>query len=190
MNDADLVRDFRNGNREAFAELVRRYSRPVTMTILGIVRDNEAAKDISQHVFLKAFEKLSGFMFASSFKTWLYRIAINSARDHLRRRKRDFTVELNEHEPEPGPSASERLEQLRMRSLLRAAMEELPEKQRLTLQLRIYDEMDYKEIAGVLGGTEGSARVNFFQAVKTLRKKIGGIDEKTYVRKSRGAAGS
>jgi len=186
MNDADLVRDFRNGNREAFAELVRRYSRPVTMTILGIVRDNEAAKDISQHVFLKAFEKLSGFMFASSFKTWLYRIAINAARDHLRRRKYDFTAELNDYVADPGRPPGVRLEEHSTQLLVRSAIEELPEKQRLTLQLRIYDEMDYKEIARVLGGTEGGARVNFFQAVKTLRKKIGGIDEKAHMRKSRG----
>ena len=66
MNDEELVREFRKGNRDAFAELVNRYSRPLTMMILRIVRDAEEAKDISQAVFLKAYEGLSGFMMASS----------------------------------------------------------------------------------------------------------------------------
>jgi len=70
-------------------------------------------------------------------------------------------------------SSYDRLERAQVVSRLRQAIEELPEKQRLTLQLRIYEEMDYQEIAGVLGGNAGSARGNFFQAVKTLRVKLG-----------------
>ena len=173
MNDADLVKEFRKGNKEAFSELVRRHSRPLTMMIFRLVRDEEEARDISQKAFLNAYEGLPRFMMASSFKTWLYRIAINATRDHLRRRKPPAETEFLEQVPDPGQSPAERVERDIDRRRLREAIEELPEKQRLTLQLRIYEEMDYKEIARILGGTAGSARGNFFQATRKLREMLG-----------------
>ncbi|MBM3300423.1 MAG: hypothetical protein FJY85_10750, partial [Deltaproteobacteria bacterium] len=86
MTDEELVRQFRRGSREAFSELVRRHSRPLTMMIVRLIRDEEEAKDISQKVFLKAYEGLPRFMMASSFKTWLYSIAVNTVTDHKRKR--------------------------------------------------------------------------------------------------------
>lgn len=172
MNDAELVKQFKKGNREAFSELVRRHSRPLTLLILKMVRDPEEARDISQNVFLKAFEALPRFMMASSFKTWLYKIAVNAVTDHVRKRKPNVEPEALERLVDPARSASDRLEELRCLELLRQAVERLPEKQRATLQLRIYEDMDYNEIARVLGGTAGGARGNFFQAVKTLRKAL------------------
>ena len=175
MTDEELVKDFRRGNREAFSELVRRHSEPLTLTLLRMVRDPEEAKDLSQTAFLRAYEKMSGFMMASSFKTWLYRIAVNAAKDHMRSRKSRIYVELSEDLPHNGKSHDEHLEQADLRVRLRKAVEELPDKQRITLQLRMYEGMDYKEISRILGGTEGAARVNFFQATKTLREKLGRI---------------
>lgn len=78
-----------------------------------------------------------------------------------------------ERVPDTAESAPERLDKKRHLMTLRKAMEELPEKQRLTLQLRIYEQLEYKEIAQILGGTSGSARGNFFQAVKSLKEKLG-----------------
>jgi RNA polymerase sigma-70 factor (ECF subfamily) len=177
MNDSDLVSEFRRGNREAFSELVRRHSKPLTMMILRMIRDPEEARDISQMVFLKAFEGLPRFMMASSFKTWLYRIAINAVKDHLRRRRAGADNGIVEHLPDPAPSQSQRLEDVRYVQHLRQAIDQLPEKQRLTLQLRIYEEMDYKEIAAIMGGTPGRARANFFQASRKLRDLLGQYHE-------------
>ena len=179
MTDADLVREFRNGNREAFSRLVERYARPLTTMILRIVRDPEDAKDISQTAFLKAYEGLPAFMSASSFKTWLYRIAINAARDHLRKRspqrcRRRVWMRSRRKTSQPG----NKLEKARHLRKLREAVAELPEKQRLTLQLRVYETMDYKQIATMLGGTEAGARGNFFQAIRALRNKLGVANEK------------
>lgn len=179
MNDADLVKEFRRGNRDAFSELVRKYSKPLTMMILKIVRDREAAKDISQTVFLKAFEGLPRFMMASSFKTWLYRIAINAITDHTRKRTPPPETEMVEQIADTSLSPSERVEKDLYVKHLREAIAQLPEKQRLTLQLRIYEEMDYKEIARILGGTAVAARGNFFQATKTLRRILEKYYEKT-----------
>ena len=172
MNDAELVKQFKKGNREAFSELVRRHSKALTLLILKMVRDPEEARDISQEAFLKAYEALPRFMMASSFKTWLYRIAVNAVTDHLRKRKPDADPEVLERLVDPARSASDRLEHLRFLDRLRQAVDRLPEKQRATLQLRIYEDMDYREIARVLGGSTGAARGNFFQAVKTLRKGL------------------
>jgi RNA polymerase sigma-70 factor (ECF subfamily) len=173
MNDADLLREFRNGNKEVFSELVSRYSKPLTMMILRIVRDPEDARDISQMAFLKAYEGLHKFMMVSSIKTWLYTIALNAMRDHLRKRKAILVPDMLDQLVDPAEPAEEALDRERKLERIRRALDTLPEKQRLTVQLRIYEEMDYKEIAKVLGGTEGGARGNFFQAVKSLREKLG-----------------
>lgn len=177
MTDADLVKRFRRGDRDAFDELVRRHARPLTIALLGILRDEEDAKDISQTALLKAYNGLPRFMAASSFKTWLYRIAFNAARDHLRRRRRHDSEEI-ETIPAGNPSAGESIDADRRRARLREAIERLPEKQRLTLQLRVYEEMDYQEIERILGGTPGTGRANFFQAVRTLRRTMGADNEK------------
>jgi RNA polymerase sigma-70 factor, ECF subfamily len=173
MNDADLIKEFRKGNTEAFSELVNKYSRPLTMTILRIIRDAEEAKDISQMVFLKAYEGLPRFVMASSFKTWLYSIALNTARDHLRKRRPVQIADALDTLIDPSEPVGDRLDKERNLVKLREAIEALPLKQRLTLQLRIYEEMDYEEIAKMVGGSAGSARVNFFQAAKTLKEKLG-----------------
>jgi RNA polymerase sigma-70 factor, ECF subfamily len=173
MNDADLIKEFRKGSTEAFSELVKKYSRPLTMTILRIIRDAEEAKDISQMVFLKAYEGLPRFVMASSFKTWLYSIALNTARDHLRKRRPVQITDALDTLIDPSEPAGDRLDKERNLAKLREAIEELPPKQRLTLQLRIYEDMDYEEIAKMIGGSAGSARVNFFQAAKTLKEKLG-----------------
>ena len=173
MHDADLVTAFRNGRKEAFDELVRRYAKPLTLMILRMVRDEEEAKDLSQAAFLKAYQGLPRFMRASSFKTWLWSIGINAAKDHLRKRKHESDAEVTDHLEDPAESPAEQLDSARNSARLRKLVAELPEKQRLTLQLRVYEGMDYKAIATVLGGSEGGARVNFFQAAKTLREKLG-----------------
>jgi RNA polymerase sigma-70 factor (ECF subfamily) len=175
MNDADLVDAFRRGEAEAFSELVRRHSKPLTMMILRIVRDQEEAKDLSQLTFIKAYEGFPRFARASSFKTWLYSIAMNAVRDHLRKKRPPMVTEVLERLPDPMEPAPERLDKERQIMKVRNAMEELPQKQRFTVQLRIYEGLDYKEIAKILGGTAGSARGNFFQAVKSLREKLGSI---------------
>ncbi|MDQ7781511.1 MAG: sigma-70 family RNA polymerase sigma factor [Desulfomonilaceae bacterium] len=173
MNDEALVRAFRNGSDEAFTELVRRHSRPLTTMILRITRDEEEAKDISQTVFMKAYTGLSRFIMASSFKTWLYSIALNAVRDHLRRRRPQISSEDVEGLADHAASTGERLDRARMLKRVREAIEDLPRKQRLTLEMRIYEGMEYSRIAASLGGTAGGARANFFHAVKALRQRLG-----------------
>lgn len=178
MKDEELVKQFRNGSKEAFGELVRRHSRPLAMMILRIVRDEEETRDISQSVFLRAYEAIPRFMMASSFKTWLYSIALNAVRDHLKRRSPVIACDAPDELPDPSQTPAEQLEKAHQYAALRKLVEELPMKQRLTLQLRLYEGMDYTEIAQVLGGTAAGARSNFFHAVKTLRGQVKSNHEK------------
>jgi RNA polymerase sigma-70 factor, ECF subfamily len=172
MDDADLVKAFRRGDETAFSALVQKHAKPLTMMLLRIVKDPEEAKDISQTAFLKAYEGLSRFMSASSFKTWLYKIALNAARDQLRKAKPGFVPDAADRLVDPADPPGERLDRARYLERMRQAVDELPEKQRLTLQLRVYEELDYDEIAKIVGGTASGARANFFQATRTLRQKL------------------
>ena len=173
IKDEELVKEARKGSKDAFSELVRRHSKPLTMMVLRLVRDEEDARDISQKVFLSAYQGLPRFIMASSFKTWLYSIAMNAVRDHLRKRNPVMIPDVADQLPDPAESPADQLEKAHYLARLRRAMETLPLKQRLTLQLRVYEAMDYKGIARILGGTAGGARGNFFQAVKTLRERLG-----------------
>ncbi len=177
MDDAFLVKQFISGDKEVFSELVEKYSRPITMMILKMLRDPEETKDLSQQVFLKAYEGLSGFSGASSFKTWLYAIAVNSARDRLRARKQMVTLEDAPEIADSAKSVSELIHEKNTTMKLREGIAQLPEKQRLALQLRVYEEMDYKKIAEIMQCSEGSARANFFQATKSLKRMLVGQNE-------------
>lgn len=172
MDDTELLKESRQGNHDAFSQLVQRHERPLTMMIFKMVRDLEEAKDLSQTVFLKAFEGLPRFLSASSFKTWLYKIALNAVRDHLRKSKPVMVSAYLEDVPDPSDPPYEQLDKARDLKRMREAVEQLPEKQRLTLQLRVYEGLDYRDIAAIMGGTEGAARGNFFQAVKSLRETL------------------
>ena len=140
MTDEELVNSAREGDRDAFNILVERYAKPLTMMILRMVKDAEDARDISQHVFLKAYERLPLFRNSSSFKTWLYKVAINTVTDHLRRRKPDFLTVISTTLWTPSIrlrqlATMEKEQELRIRT----AVQDLPEKQRMTLQLRVYE---------------------------------------------------
>ena len=153
--------------RRFFPNLSVGYSKPLTMMILRLVRDPEEAKDISQMAFLRAYEGLHKFMMVSSIKTWLYTIALNAMRDHLRKRKVTLVPDMLDQLVDPAEPTEESLDRARNLERIRKALETLPEKQRLTVQLRIYEEMDYKEIAKVLGGTEGGSTRQFLSGCKS-----------------------
>jgi RNA polymerase sigma-70 factor (ECF subfamily) len=173
--DAALVARFRAGDRGAFDELVRRYQRPLYYLALRYVRIEADAKDLAQRTFIKVLGALPGFRADSSFRTWLYRIAINLCLNHLRDRKREeVRAELGEALPAPQTSGEGALIDRERGARLREAIAELPPKQRMVLELRIYDELPFREVAELAGCSENSAKVNFHHAVKRLRSIVHG----------------
>jgi len=172
MTDEELLNCVRAGDREAFCRLVDKYAKPLTMMILRMVKDREDARDISQHVFLRAYERLPHLLNPSSFKTWLYKMAVNAVRDHLRKPRRTFVPDVLDGLADPSDSAACLLEKEHDKRRIRAAIQDLPLKQRMTLQLRVFEGLDYEQIAQILGGRANGAKGNFFHAVKSLKQKL------------------
>jgi len=172
-SDAELVVRARAGHRPAFEALVRRYQKPLYFFCLRYVHDHDAATDLAQRTFIKALEKMDELRDARIFRSWLYRIGGNLALNHLRDNARFVEEAAGPGEEETAPEAESQLVAAEDAVTLRRAVAELPTKQRLTLELRIYEELSFKDIAEALDTTEGAAKVNFHYAVRRLRALLG-----------------
>lgn len=160
------------GDRGAFGELVRRYEKRVYYMGLRNLRDGDESWDFSQEVFLRAYRGIQTFRGASSFKTWLYAIAMNLLRNYIRTKKRSETVPLDGQDiPVDADHASD-TSRSEVSELLQTAIGRLPYMQRMALTLRIYDDLSHREIAEILGTSEGSVKVNFHYALKALKRSI------------------
>lgn len=173
--DADLLDAFRAGDLKAFEALVRRYQRPVLAIARRFARDEDDAEDLAQRAFINASERASGWR-GGSFKSWLFRIVVNLAKNHLRDISRfDRTEEAQEHELESSaPSAEDRIARTQQQEALRNAITRLPRRQREVLLLRIDGDLPFAEIAATLGITEVNAKVNFHHAVQRLKRLLRG----------------
>jgi RNA polymerase sigma-70 factor (ECF subfamily) len=132
---------------------------------------------VTQQVFVRAFRALDGFRGAASVRSWLYRIAINCALSWLRDHRREQPAEIGEDaltEDNPAPA---RLSASDDRARLRAAIAQLPPKQKLVLELRVFDDLAFREVADLADCSENTAKVNFHYAVKRLRDILGGDHE-------------
>jgi RNA polymerase sigma-70 factor (ECF subfamily) len=169
-SDADLLDAFRAGDARAFEVLVRRYQRPVLSIARRFSADNDDAEDLAQRAFINAAQRAGGWR-GGSFKSWLFRIVVNLAKNHVRDTARfDRSEEAQEHEATPTEAdAHQRLEAAEQQQELRAAIAKLPRRQREVLLLRVDGDLPFAEIAQTLGITEVNAKVNFHHAVKRLK---------------------
>ena len=169
-SDSELLEAFRSGDVRAFESLVRRYQRPVLAIARRFTRDEDDAEDLGQRAFINAAQRAGGWR-GGSFKSWLFRIVVNLAKNHLRDISRfDRSEEAHEEESEPtAPNAHQRLEDREQQGVLREAVARLPRRQREVLLLRIDGDLPFAEIASALGITETNAKVNFHHAVQKLK---------------------
>jgi RNA polymerase sigma-70 factor, ECF subfamily len=174
--DRSLLEDCRNGDHSAFDVFVRRHQRSVWHLIRRYVKNDSDAYDVTQQVFLRAFRGLAGFRGDSLPRSWLLRIAINCSLTWLRDRGRRYEdLSDNSFEMIQMPDAGDNLQgvQAQQRSeQLRAAVTQLPTKQRQVVELRIFDELSMAEIADICQCTENAAKVNFHHAIKRLREIV------------------
>lgn len=174
-SDEALLAAFRGGDTRAFEALVRRYQRAA----LGIARrfcdDLDEAEDLAQRAFINASQRAGGWR-GGSFKSWLFTIVVNLARNHVRDRSRfDRSEAAQEKEGEPVEAdADARIEGRQQREALRQAIGKLPKRQREVLLLRIDGDLPFAEIASTLGITEVNAKVNFHHAVQKLKGLLAG----------------
>ena len=163
--DAALVVQAKQGDPHAFDELVYRHQEAVMNLARRIVADTDAAQDILQEVIIKAYRSLERFRGEASFATWLYRIAINETRAHLRREKR----RAHGHE-----QLAERLQGTGHADVddgpLMLLLQELPEKHRVTLALFYLQELSLAEIARTMGAPLGTVKAWLSRGRKKLRE--------------------
>ena len=173
--DLDLVEKFERGDITAFDLLVNKYQNKIYDIAYRYTRNVEDAYDLSQEIFERAFKSLRGFRRKSSFYTWLYRIAVNACIDHGRQRSRFKAIPIEEwassHEPlSTGPSyspaASVELQELRHQ--IAKAIDQLPPKQRTVFILKRQEGLSMKEIARILGRSEGTIKAHLSHATHKL----------------------
>jgi RNA polymerase sigma-70 factor (ECF subfamily) len=172
--DLELVDRFRRGESAAFDSLVRRHQKGVWRMVRRYVRSEADAADITQQVFVRAFRGLAGFRGAASVRSWLYRIAIHCALSWIRDHKREQPAEIEESALVEAPAAPARIADGQENQRLRAAIARLPPKQKLVLELRVFDDLSFREVAELADCSENTAKVNFHYAVKRLRDILGG----------------
>jgi len=175
--DHELAERFRAGDRPAFDLLVRRHQKGMWRLILRYVKRDADAADVTQLAFVRAFRGLATFRGTATVRSWLYRIAINCALSWLRDHRREQPAEIAEDaltEDNPAPA---QLSADDDRAWLRQAIEQLPPKQKLVLELRVFDDLSFREVAELAECSENTAKVNFHYAVKRLRDILGGDHE-------------
>jgi len=189
--DRDLVQRVQKGDKSAFDLLVRKYQYKIIKLISRYVHDPNEALDVSQEAFLKAYRALPGFRGESAFYTWLYRIAINTAKNYLVaqsrrppgsdiRRPPGSDIDAQEAEQYEGQSflkEYETPERLLLKDEIAATVfkviEELPEDLRTAITLRELEGMSYEEIAQTMGCPIGTVRSRIFRARESIDVKLG-----------------
>lgn len=171
-DDLKLIQEFKNGNEQAFNQLVLRYQEKIYWIVRRMIGNHDEADDITQNVFIKAYHSLKKFKGESSFYTWIYRIAINLSLNEIRRKKLRQVLSLGEHDSAYHQSQDlqplEQLEKEEQRMLIQQAIDLLPEKQKKVFVLRYYEELPYEEISRILGTSVGGLKANYFFAVKKI----------------------
>jgi RNA polymerase sigma-70 factor (ECF subfamily) len=160
------------GDAEALGELVRRHQGVVFRYLLARTGDEDLAADLAQETFLKAFRSLDRFRGEAAFRTWLLAIARNEMLGGHRRTGRRGEESLDDRAAlvDDRPGADEKVVQDDEVARVRRLMDRLPEKQRLSVWLRLYDGLSFREVAEATDSTEGAARVNYFHGIRKLRE--------------------
>ncbi len=175
MDEKALIERSMTGDAEAFATLAGNYGREIFTFIYRMTGNIQDAEDIAQQCFAKAFTAMASFRGDSSLRTWLYRIASNECSTFIRRRRpvdeiTDNTAPLGDDGRDSvGPADLIRTETI---DAAAKAILSLPEKQRVVVTLRIYENLSYREIAEISGIPEESAKVNFHYGIGAIRRRL------------------
>lgn len=156
--------------REAFGEVINRFTEPLYWQIRRLVTDHENANDLLQNTFMKAWMSIEHFRGEARLSTWLYKIAINEAITFLAREKRRTTLSLDDPDSTIASTveADTYTDGDRLAAELREAVETLPEKQRIVFNMKYYDDMKYEDMSSILGTSVGALKASYHLAVKKI----------------------
>lgn len=176
--DSELVQHCQAGDMSAFQELVCRYQQKIFTVIVGLLRNRDDALEVAQETFFRAYRKLKSFQGDSTFYTWLYRIAVNTAIDAQRRQNRNplefresmdaIMQERNEVAKDPFADVHDK----ELRTKLLQAINDLTPEHRAVIVLRSLEGLSYKDIGKVLGCSEGTVMSRLHYARKKLQEKL------------------
>lgn len=183
VDDHALVVAARKGDRAAFRTLFDRYHRRAYALAFGVVRHQDDAMDVVQDAFIKAHKYLDKFEGNSSFYTWLYRIVMNLAIDHLRKHRRVKPVELDEQKLDDGSddallprilggNPGRALLDKEIRARIDQALEQLSDNHRTVLVMRELEGLSYEEMATAMACSKGTIMSRLFHARKNMQKRL------------------
>ena len=181
LNESDIIRQCKNGNREAFNILVETYQSKVINMAYGMLSNQEDAYDAAQEVFIKIYRNIERFEAKSSLSTWIYRITVNVCNDFLRKRTRtaqtislypesedDKPIEIKDDAPTP----HEHVEITETQALVRKALDEISEEFKTVIVLYDIEGLSYDEISAILKCPVGTIKSRLNRARKALKKKL------------------
>lgn len=185
VSDERLLELSQQGDVSAFEELVRRYKDRIFNTVYRIIGQLEDAHEVALDVFVKAYRHLDAFRGEAHIYTWLYRIAVNLAKNRLRdgaRMGRNLGVSLENMKEDPASIASSgkqstnspraRAEVKELEEALQSCLNELPDELRTVFVLRVFEDLSYKEISQIMDCPEGTVKSRLNQARSLLRRRL------------------
>lgn len=185
--DRQLVERVKRGDKRAFDVLVLKYQHKIVGLVSRYLRDQDEVVDVTQEAFIKAYRALPRFRGDSAFYTWLYRIAINTAKNHLvskSRRPPDTDVDIGEGEFQDNSAVLRDIENPenalatdQLETVVYKAIDDLPEELKVAVTLREFEGLSYEDIAEVMECPVGTVRSRIFRAREAIEKKIAAIDQ-------------
>ncbi|MFC1859017.1 sigma-70 family RNA polymerase sigma factor [Thermodesulfobacteriota bacterium] len=188
LGDADLVRSFQGGRKEAFDTLVMRHKDKVFNLCYRFLGDYQEASDMAQEIFIKVYRSLKKFRFESAFSTWVYRIAVNTCKNRLkslefRFKKRIMRIGNPEPSEAHNPSVEladesspmTELEQKERSLMIQRAIDSLPAKKKTVVVLRDIEGLSYEEIANITGFNLGTVKSTLARARFDLKERLRGM---------------
>jgi len=183
--DKQLVERVQRGDKKAYDLLVLKYQHKIVGLVSRYLRDQDEVLDVTQEAFIKAYRALPRFRGDSAFYTWLYRIAINTAKNHLvskSRRPPDTDLDIDESEYFESTGALREIENPenalateQLKSVVYQAIDDLAEDLKAAVTLREFEGLSYEEIAEVMNCPVGTVRSRIFRAREAIEKKIAAI---------------
>jgi RNA polymerase sigma-70 factor (ECF subfamily) len=170
--DHHILERVKKGDRQAFSNLVLKHQKALLRIVLRMTGETTLAEDVVQEAFMKAFEKLDTFEGRSSFKSWLFQIGVNTARNKLRSR-RDPHVDIDKVDVSVAHHQELDLARIDLRTLIQTEVNKLPLKQKTALSLRIYEDLSFAEIADIMECPYDTAKANYRHALIKLKNKLG-----------------
>lgn len=170
ITDMALCESVKSGDSKAFSELVLRHQQSLLRLCMRFTSSQDLAEDVVQEAFIKAYNKLDTFEGRSSFKSWLFQIAVNTAKNKLRSAK--DTMSLDQIQISINEGADRGIQRSNIKEMLLNYVDQLPEKQKMALTMRVYEDLSFKEIADVMDCPYDTAKANYRHGIMNIKKYL------------------